>query len=120
MLKVLADDGKLVSAQAVSLGLIVTELVMNSLKHALPDNKAECRIIVAYAVAGANWKLSVSDNGVGKSDGVFAQTKSGLGRSIVKALAQQLVAQVETVTTETGTTVSITHATFPSQALRAA
>jgi chemotaxis protein methyltransferase CheR len=120
MLKVLADDGKLVSAQAVSLGLIVTELVMNSLKHAFPDNKAECRIIVAYAVAGANWKLSVSDNGVGKSDGVFAQTKSGLGRSIVKALAQQLVAQVETVTTETGTTVSITHATFPSQALRAA
>jgi hypothetical protein len=36
------------------------------------DKKAEGRITVAYDVAGTNWKLSVSDNGIGKPDGVFA------------------------------------------------
>ncbi len=37
---------------------------------------------VAYDMAGTNWKLSVSDDGIGKPDGVFAQGKSGLGTFI--------------------------------------
>ena len=40
------------------------------------------------------------------------QKKSGLGTSIVKALAQQLEAQVEVLSGPTGITVSITHTTF--------
>jgi hypothetical protein len=44
--------------------------------------------------------------------------KNGLGTSIVKALAQQLGAQVETLVGAAGTTVSITHATFSSKAIR--
>jgi len=67
---------------------------------------------VTYDVAGMDWKLSITDNGIGRPDGVFAQAKSGLGTSIVKALAHQLGAQVETVAGPTGTTVSITRATF--------
>ena len=98
----------------------MTELVMNALKHAFPDEKAEGQITVAYDMAGTNWKLSVSDNGIGKPDGVFAQGKSGLGTGIVKALSQQLDAQVETLAGPEGTTVSITHATFPTKAVQAA
>jgi len=119
-LKVIGAGGSTTSRQAESLGLIVTELVMNALKHAFPDDKAEGRITVAYDVSGTNWKLSVSDNGVGKQDGVFAQPKTGLGTGIVKALAQQLGAQVETLASPGGTTVSITHATFSTDAIRAA
>ena len=96
-LKVVGDGGSATSRQAESLGLIVTELVMNALKHAFPDDKTEGQITVAYDMAGTNWKLSVSDNGIGKPDGVFAQAKSGLGTGIVKALSQQLDAQVETL-----------------------
>ena len=65
---------------------MVTELVMNAVKHAFPDEKVEGHITVAYEVAGTNWKLSVADNGVGKADGVFAQAKTGLGTGIVKAI----------------------------------
>ena len=46
--------------------------------------------------------------------------KSGLGTGIVKALAQQLDAKVETLAGPEGTTVSITHATFPAKKIQAA
>ena len=50
--------------------------------------------------------------GLEKTDGVFAQPKSGLGTGIVKALAKQLDSQVVTLSGPMGTTVSVTHATF--------
>ena len=119
-LKVIGDKGIALSRDAESLGLIVTELVMNALKHAFPEDKPDNTITVEYDVSGLNWKLAVSDNGVGKpQDGVFAQARTGLGTGIVKALSQQLEAQVETVADPQGTTVSITHAIFPAVALRA-
>ena len=119
-LKVIGEGGRATSRQAESLGLIVTELVMNALKHAFPDDKAKGQIIVTYDMIGTNWKLSISDTGIGKPDGGFAQGKSGLGTGIVKALAHQLEAQVETLSGPGGTTVSITHATFPTKAVQAA
>jgi two-component sensor histidine kinase len=122
-LKVVGEGGRATSRQAESLGLIVTELVMNALKHAFPHDKAEGQITVAYDVAGTDWKLSVSDNGMGKPRGVFARGKSGLGTGIVKALSHQLEAQVATEAGPDGTTVSITHATFrakPAQTVQMA
>src|SRR6476620_3816926 len=119
-LQVVGEGGSATSRQAESLGLIVTELIMNALKHAFPDEKTEGQITVAYDTAGTNWKLSVSDNGIGKPDGVFAQGKTGLGTGIIKALEKQLAAQVETSAGPEGTTVSITHATFSAKKIRAA
>ena len=69
---------------------------MNALKHAFPDVRASGKIVVAYDMAGTNWKLSVSDDGIGKPEGVLAQGKSGLGTGIVQALSQQLDAKVDT------------------------
>jgi two-component sensor histidine kinase len=112
-LKVISDAGTVTSREAVSLGLIVTELILNALKHAFPDgNKSDHRITVRFEVAGSNWKLSVADNGIGAPVGVFAQAKSGLGTSIVNALAQQLDAKVEVLSGPSGTTVSVSHTTF--------
>ncbi len=119
-LKVVGEGGCTTSRQAESLGLIVTELVMNALKHAFPDEKTKGQITVAYDMVGTNWKLSISDNGIGKPPGGFAQPKSGLGTGIIKALSHQLDAQVETLSGPGGTTVSITHATFPTKIVEAA
>ncbi len=113
-------QGRTTSRQAECLGLIVTELVMNALKHAFPGDKIEGKVVVAFEVAGTNWKLSVSDNGIGKPHGAFAQGKSGLGTGIVKALSSQLEARVEVMASPKGTTVSITHATFPMKIVQAA
>jgi two-component sensor histidine kinase len=95
-----------------SIGLIVTELVINSLKHAFNETTKSGEITVAYDVSGTDWRLAVSDNGSGKPDGVFAQPKTGLGTGVVKALAKLLDAQVVTLSGALGTKVSVTHATF--------
>jgi two-component sensor histidine kinase len=46
-LEVRADDAVTTAPASISLGLIVTELVINALKHAFPDNRAG-RILVEY------------------------------------------------------------------------
>ena len=107
-LSVVADAGSVVSEQVVSIGLIVTELVINALKHAFPADMNTGHIVVKYHVNGNDWTLSIADDGVGMP----AKPKGrpvGLGTSIVKALAQQLDADVETASSAQGTTVSIMH-----------
>lgn len=118
-LKVDADAGTAMSREAVSIGLIVTELVMNALKHAFPGEKLDAAIVVSYKVAGPDWKLTIADNGAGKPDVVASNTKPGLGTSLVKALTRQLEAVVEIASDSHGTAVSITHATFKSNPSKA-
>lgn len=114
-IKAIADVGMVPSATAVSLGLIVTELVINALKYAFPVLKADALVLVTYEIDAADWKLVVSDNGVGKSEIENAAADGGLGTTIVKALATQLGAQVEVVASDEGLTTSITRATFTSR-----
>ncbi len=118
-LKALIGEGRATSSQAVSLGLIVTELVINALKHAFPQDTKRGQVTVAYEVAGTNWKLSVIDNGIGRPDGTFAQAKNGLGTTIINALAHQLDAQVEVVSGALGTSVLINHPTFENKLTQA-
>ncbi|WP_454883284.1 sensor histidine kinase [Sphingomonas oryzagri] len=119
-IKAMADVGMVPSATAVSLGLIVTELVINALKYAFPVLKADALVLVTYEIDAADWKLVVSDNGVGKSEIEKAAADGGLGTTIVKALATQLGAQVEVLASEDGLTTSVTRATFTSRMPQAA
>jgi chemotaxis protein methyltransferase CheR len=97
------------SSDAVSIGLIVTEAVINALKHAFKTDEKDGRIVVSYEVTGDDWKLAVTDNGMGKPETGPDVAKAGLGTSIVNALAQQLDARVDLVTGPEGTSVSVTH-----------
>ena len=115
MVKVTTDEGTVDSSNAVSLGLIVTELVINAIKYAFPTNKADAQILVTYEVDGSDWKLTVSDNGVGKIPGNNPPVPAGLGTTIVDALATQLGARVELDGGVSGLRVSITHASFASR-----
>ena len=108
-----SDAGVMASADAVSLGLIVTELVINALKYAFPDAGKPGVVAVQYEVKGADWKLTVSDNGVGRADG--GGRKGGLGTSLVAALASQLEAQVESVSGAHGMTITVTHTALVSK-----
>ena len=107
-----ADAGTALSSQAVSIGLIVTELLINAVKHAFPDSRSGT-IRVTYAVAGSAWSLSVSDDGIGRLGKGGHTAAAGLGTSIVEALAQQLDSRVESSSAPQGMTVSIIHDASP-------
>jgi two-component sensor histidine kinase len=104
-IRVNATSGRAVSSEAVSLGLIVTELVINALKHAFPTGE-EGEILVKYDTQNSGWRLSVSDTGSGEATDDPPHT--GLGTSIVEALAHQLNAEVHKFGGPQGTTVTIT------------
>jgi two-component sensor histidine kinase len=112
-LKVRAEGGTATSAEAISIGLIVAELVINAFRHAFVGDQAAGLIVVAYEAAETSWRLTVSDNGIGTPEGQSASDKPrpGLGTIIVAALAKQLDARVEVMRGRRGTTVSITHGT---------
>jgi chemotaxis protein methyltransferase CheR len=107
-IKVEATSGRAVSSEAVSLGLIVTELVINALKHAFPNSSTQGEILVRYESEKSGWCLSISDNGEGIREAGTDGVHTGLGTSIVEALAQQLNAKVQKFAAPTGTNVSVT------------
>jgi two-component sensor histidine kinase len=107
-IRVEAGEGSTTTEQAVSMGLIATELTINALKHAFPGG-AKGNIVVGFESTPSAWRLSVSDDGVGISQRLpEAPVRIGLGTSIVEALTRQLGGRVTTSAASRGTTVSVT------------
>lgn len=106
-IEVTVDDSAVEAGVSVSLGLIVTELVINALKHAFPDDRPG-RISVDYSSSGGKWTLVVADDGVGMPKGSEAP-QAGLGTGIVEALARNLNGDIQVNDTGPGTAVTISH-----------
>ena len=98
-----ASYGMCRADDATALGLIVTELVINALRHAFPERRGGT-IRVGYHCDAGGWTLSVSDDGIGIGHPL---PRPGLGTSIVESLARQLGADDVSVSSEGGTTVSL-------------
>ncbi|MRR56068.1 MAG: response regulator [Deltaproteobacteria bacterium] len=76
--------------EAIPCGLIVNELVSNSLKHAFPE-KLEGKIAVTCRTDDENMVvLTVSDSGVGIPEGLDLNRTETLGMQIVCLLTKQL------------------------------
>jgi two-component sensor histidine kinase len=91
---------------AVPCGLIINELVSNSLKYAFPDGRTgEVRIELREHADGMA-RLVVADNGIGLRSDIDWVTARSLGLRLVRTLAEQLGAKIE-VQTDTGTEVRL-------------
>lgn len=99
-IRVEATKGTATSEEAISFGLLTTELVINALKYAFPKEEGE--IVVRYECENSHWKLSIEDNGVGYVKNPESQ---GLGTSIVSSLSRQLQAQLTLHSSPRGTSV---------------
>ena len=91
--------------KAVSLGLIVNELVTNALKYAYPDRDGDIR--VRFGHCGGAIQLVVEDDGVGSASGGLPKG-TGLGTLIVNAMARSAKATVAMDHNHAGTRVVLT------------
>lgn len=106
-IQVNVDDSTVLADVSISLGLIVTELVINALKHAFSDDR-NGTIAIDYRSSGKDWTLSISDNGIGMPVGDDAP-KAGLGTGIVEALVKNLEGELTLSDADPGTVVTISH-----------
>jgi two-component sensor histidine kinase len=87
--------------RAITLGLLVNEVVTNSVKHAFTGRK-EGRVEVRFSESPEAYLLTVSDNG----RGMDGERRSGsLGLNLIEALVRQANGTVETVSSDSGTVV---------------
>ncbi len=94
---------------AIPCGLIINELLSNSLKHAFPDGRAGEIRVELRADGEGQFTLMISDNGVGFPKGLdFPDTKT-LGLQLVNTLVNQLEGTIE-LDRRDGTTFEIAFA----------
>ena len=94
---------------AVPCGLIVNELVSNSLKYAFPDGREGEVRIELHEHADGMARLMVADDGIGLRSDIDWATARSLGLRLVRTLAEQLGAAVE-IKSDGGTKVQLTFA----------
>lgn len=82
------EDLQLTVEQGVSLGLVLNELVTNSLKHAIPQGSSGW-ISVSVKSAGTHIEARVSDSGPGIPADYLHRNRATLGMQIVHAIVGQ-------------------------------
>lgn len=99
------DAIRLHSDTVIPIGLIINELVSNSLKYAF-RNKADGEINVVLKKSDKDILLQVKDNGIGIPDSKNVASGPSFGYKIIQAFAQKLKALV-TINSSNGTDVQI-------------
>ena len=89
VLAVHTEDIPLGVDAAISCGLIVNELVSNSLKHAFPDRR-KGQVEVTLRSAGTDVVLEVADNGVGFPANLDFRSPGTLGLKLVAIFTEQV------------------------------
>jgi len=93
-LRVDVEDIALPIDAAIPCGLIVHELVSNSLKHAFPGERRGEIFIRLKSQPPRGTVLTVADNGIGLPESVDVATANSLGLRLVRILAGQIEAPV--------------------------
>lgn len=92
--KVECGELRLGMDELIPCGLVINELVTNSLKHAFPDGRPGA-IAISLVENGPGLLLTVRDDGVGLPDGLVINKAESLGLILVNSLVQQLSGLLE-------------------------
>jgi two-component system, sensor histidine kinase PdtaS len=80
------DGGRIPSAIATPLSVVLTELLQNAVDHGFPEGSGGGSVVVQLDNAGDELRLSVVDDGRGVATGFRLEDATGLGLSIVRTL----------------------------------
>lgn len=89
-LDIQVDNVALDIETAVPCGLIINELISNSLKHAFKGREGRGTIFVTFKNVNCRYVLEIGDDGVGLPEGFEPSDSSSMGMEIVSILTQQL------------------------------
>jgi len=92
-LKVDIEDVSFNMETAIPCGLIINELVSNSLKYAFPDGEGEI-IVSLMHYHGNKFCLTISDNGIGIPEDIDFKNTESLGFRLTNNLTQQLEGEI--------------------------
>jgi len=92
-------EARLDTDRAISLGIVVTELVTNALRHAYPHHSGPIRVLLSE-YDNANFQLVVEDEGIGLPS---ERKAPSIGSRIVDGMAKRLGSKLETEPLTTGT-----------------
>jgi PAS domain S-box-containing protein len=101
VLKTDVESELLPTDRAITIGLMVNELVTNAVKYAFPDD-TKGSVMVTLKRAPGELRLTVSDDGKGIDPG---RADSGVGGRLIEGFAQQLGGQLKRESNSQGTTV---------------
>ena len=83
------EDVELEMERAITCGLIINEVVSNSLTHAFPDGRNGEIWISLHSHDRDTVELDIGDNGVGIPDGVDPRKTGTLGMRLIFSLAEE-------------------------------
>ncbi|MEI7857392.1 MAG: PAS domain S-box protein [Methanomicrobiales archaeon] len=110
-LKVDVDDVNFTIDMAIPCGLIINELVTNSLKHAFTGREAGNLSLTLHHQEDHTFCLSLQDDGIGLPEDFEARSLASLGMQLVRVLVHQLGGEMK-IDSVGGTEFTIT---FPEK-----
>jgi PAS domain S-box-containing protein len=105
------EQAELVVDTAIPCGLIINELISNSLKHAFPYGRPGKVKVEFSRRADDMFLLTVCDDGIGIPDDLDIDRSASLGLKLVTVLSEQLGAELD-ISTEGGTCFTLTFAEY--------
>lgn len=88
---------------SITLGLIVNEIVTNSLKHAFKNGEAGVLTVQLKKLKAPNYVLEIGDDGIGFSDDKDSKSKGSLGLILIHDLSAQLNGSIKKDHSKKGT-----------------
>lgn len=91
----LEQDLVLSLERTIPCGLLVNEIITNSLKHAFPDGKAGVISLSVRRSTANECELTITDNGIGLPDNVEPGQGDSMGMQLIPAFVAQLGARYQ-------------------------
>lgn len=99
------EQGTIDVDRAIPIGLIATETIINSFKHAFPEGNG--KILVKFYKDDDSFVLIISDNGVGFPENLDFRSQGNMGMMLINGLINQIDGSIDMIR-ENGTKFIIT------------